>query len=533
MTIPAQLDLTLSEAIEHVRALLDKGSYAEAESVCVSVLRQVSASDELSEMLAFVLRRQGRWHKAALTARRALKKSPDHLPLYVEAGLAIRETGDNLAAEECMREAVARDPSFVPGWYHLGRWLGEGDDTEAAVAALQRVVEFDPAYASALGHLGVALTKANRLEEATDVMLRGIALHPDDADMCSNLAQVLDRLGRRNEGIAVCETFLSAHPGPQVGVEDTLAKLRTHDAMISLRQGDFDTGWREYRWRFKTQALRSTLIGDIPEWDGTPLSGRTLLVYREQGLGDFIQFCRYVPLIDPQRSGRVLMLGRPELRRLLETLDGAELVEEQGERIDMQIPIMNLPEAFGTRLDTIPNQVPYLRVEPELVATWRDRLSGDGFKVGLVWAGNPGYVNDKQRSCDLGTLIGPLRSVPGVRLFSLQVGQRREALEGPEGEGIVDLAPDLTDFAETAAALCCLDLVICVDTSVAHLAGALARPVWIMLPFAADWRWLEGREDSPWYPTARLFRQRAGEGDWRGVSARLGQALLELIPAQG
>jgi hypothetical protein len=267
----------------------------------------------------------------------------------------------------------------------------------------------------------------------------------------------------------------------------------------------------------------------VPLWSGEDLAGRAIFLHAEQGYGNTIQGLRYVPLV-AARGARVVLEVPPPLFRLARSVGGVAELVAAGQalpRFDFACPLLSLPRGFATTLETIPAEVPYLAPLPEATAPWRDRLDGPGFKVGIAWAGSPLHRHDAQRSIDIETLA-PLFQLDAVRWFSLQTGDRVGDLVRLPGGRVTDLAPHLTDFAETAAAIAHLDLVITVDTAVAHVAGALARPAWVMLRFRPDWRWLIAREDSPWYPTLRLFRQRA-RGDWDEVVARVGAALHDLV----
>jgi hypothetical protein len=266
----------------------------------------------------------------------------------------------------------------------------------------------------------------------------------------------------------------------------------------------------------------------VRQWNGEDIAGRTILLHGEQGFGDTIQALRYVPLV-AARGGRVLLDVPPPLARLAARLPGvAELVTEgqAPSRFDFHSPLLSLPRAFATAPETIPADIPYLSAEPEAIARWGDATAGDGFKVGLVWAGSPLHRSDARRSIAVEKLE-PLLRLPGARFFSLQVGERAADLARLAPGLVTDLAPKLSDFAETAAVIAHLDLLITVDTAVAHLAGALGRPAWVMLRRVPDWRWLIDREDSPWYPTLRLWRQRT-RGDWDEVVRRVRAALQEI-----
>lgn len=292
---------------------------------------------------------------------------------------------------------------------------------------------------------------------------------------------------------------------------------------LLLMTGDFAAGWDECEWRKQPTA-------PVPRWRGAPLNGARILVHGEQGFGDNFQFIRYASLV-ADRGGQVVVGSRAGMKPLLMTVPGVTEVVASGDGlvdIACHIPMMSLPYLFGTRFDTIPNAVPYMSAAPDRVAAWRKRLaSAPGLRVGLVWSGNTEAIYNKRRSPGLAALR-PLIDCPGVTTFALQMGGGRADLEGAAMPGsFVDLGPDLTDFAETAAAMMALDLIVSPCTSTTHLAGALARPLWVMLENAADWRWFRDRDDSPWYPTARLFRQDV-EGDWSAPVARM-RAELEML----
>jgi hypothetical protein len=294
-----------------------------------------------------------------------------------------------------------------------------------------------------------------------------------------------------------------------------------------LTLGRFAEGWRELetRWRIGQDA-GGRLPGDL--WTGGEVAGRSILVHAEQGFGDILQFVRCVPMLHA-RGAKVTVVCPPELKRLLASVEGIERLVVRGApapATDLQTMLLTLPAGLGVTLETVPARVPYLRPPAEVASRWRERLRSETGRrrVGLAWAGNPRQHNDRNRSMSLAAMT-PLLDVPGITYYSLQKGQASEQLRGlPKSAEVIDLAPDLVDFAETAAVIEQLDLVITVDTSVAHLAGALGRPVWTLLTHAADWRWMLDREDSPWYPTMRLFRQKT-RGNWTEVVDRVAHEL--------
>lgn len=278
-----------------------------------------------------------------------------------------------------------------------------------------------------------------------------------------------------------------------------------HLAGIHLRRGDFAVGWREYewRWRMKRFVMPSRPFKQ-PQWHGEPLNGARILIHAEQGFGDSLQFIRYVPLV-AERGGKVVLEVPRELLRLFAGIAGAESVVAYGTApadFAWHCPLMSLPFAFGTTLADIPARIPYIGVDSAAVAQWRQRVEArPGLRVGLVWAGRRSWKQHYERALPAAALAA-LTTIAGVSWFSLQKGAA-----APPGTAIADFAPGLADFADTAAAIAALDLIVTIDSAVAHLAGALGKPVWILLPAVADWRWLDERADSPWYPTARLFRQ--------------------------
>ncbi|MCH8036190.1 MAG: hypothetical protein IIC53_03595, partial [Proteobacteria bacterium] len=313
-------------------------------------------------------------------------------------------------------------------------------------------------------------------------------------------------------------------------IEPDYADAHHNFSLTLLLQGDFPNGFEQYEWRRRTKMCPRRVFAQ-PEWDGGPFPGRTLLLHAEQGLGDTLHFIRYAPLVR-DLGGRVVIECQKPLADLLGSVAGIDAIVPEGNPLppfDLHTPLLSLPHLLGTTEATVPTAVPYLSPEPGAVEVWRHRVGrGEELKVGLVWAGSPGHKNDRNRSISLERLR-PLLDVPGIRFFALQVGERASDIEAVGLQGLIDdISPDLNDFADTAAALSVLDLLISVDTAPAHLAGALGRPVWLLLPFVPDWRWMMDREDSPWYPTMRLFRQPM-RSDWLSVIHRIGNELAALV----
>jgi len=381
-----------------------------------------------------------------------------------------------------------------------------------------------PGHADALHMLGVIAAQKGLNGAAVDLIRQAIALIPTSPGAHYNLAKALTGNNQLTEAIAAYRQTIALKPG--------YAEAHHNLSLLLLLLGDMAQGWKEYEWRSLCNNMAVPRRNIVQrQWDGSPLANRTILLHPEQGFGDTIQFIRYAPLV-AQRGGRVLVGCAPELRRLLQNMPGVGRCLDSGLMLppfDVHCPLLSLPLAFGTTLETIPHGVPYLQADAAGVEHWRNKLALDpaGFKVGLVWAGRPTHKNERNRSLPLAALA-PLAQVPGVRFYSLQKGEAaQQARTPPQGLALIDHTADLHDFADTAALIANLDLVIAVDTAVVHLAGALGKPVWTLLPFLPDWRWLLNRTDTPWYPSMRLFRQGA-PGDWSGVIQQVTQALANL-----
>ena len=314
-----------------------------------------------------------------------------------------------------------------------------------------------------------------------------------------------------------------------VEIEPECVAAHHNRSMLRLKAGDFARGWPEYEWRWKQPLVRAPFTA-APRWDGSPLDGRTILLHAEQGKGDTIQFVRYGELVQ-QRGGRVVLSAEPSMLPLLSMARGVDRLisrDDPPPPHDVQAALLSLPACLGTSLQSIPADVPYLTPPTDLVKHWKDRLAGiGGYKVGIAWQGNPQYPGDKSRSIPLAE-FAPLAHVPGVTIISLQKGFGVEQIERVARDfSVIELGGQGNselDFPNTAAVACSLDLIVTSDTAICHLAGALAAPVWVALPLVADWRYLTGRDDSPWYPTLRLFRQ-TKRGDWPNVFRRIAEEL--------
>jgi tetratricopeptide (TPR) repeat protein len=508
MPLQAALDL----AARHLR----EGRAGEAEALCREILRARPKNAPALHLLGVAAHARGDLEAAIKLTRRAIAADGRNVLYHANLVELCRQAGrldDALAAG---RRALALDPQCAQALNNLGIVRYERREYETAIGLYRRAVAALPSYAEAHSNLGNALRIEHRFDEAVAAYDRALALEPRYVDAVANRASALHLSGRLDEAAAAFRQALALDPNH--------ANAHSGLGLLLLLEGRFAEGWPEYEWRWRSSEARPLGLSGR-EWQGEPLAGRRILVQAEQGLGDTIQFCRYLPELKA-RGAEVGVAVQPALAGLLcGSFPWARFIAaDERWAYDCFSTMLSLPWRVGTVRETIPGAVPYLAVAPAARQRWAERLgSAAALKVGLVWAGNPGHVNDRKRSLEVETLA-PLLAVPGTRFFALQVGARAADLGRLAADAVEDLAPALGDFAETAAAVANLDLVIAVDTSVAHLAGALGRPVWVLLSAVPDWRWLKAREDSPWYPSLRLFRQ-GRLGDWEPVIARVAEVL--------
>ena len=503
-------------------ALIELDRAADALAACDAALRLRPDFAAAHANRSDALRKLNRWEEAVAAGDAALSIQPDLAVAHINRGNALRDLGRAEEALAAYDEALRIAPGYAEAHSNRGAALIDLARLDEALAAFERALILKPGYAEAHQNTSKAYLRLDRPDLAVAACDAAIEAEPDHADGRSHRGDALWAQGRVDEAIA---DFRAAEG----------AGLRAHDfrfnqAMLTLLKGDLANGWLNYedRWLIKKPPPRA-LAAPFPIWRGEDLNGRTLIVYEEQGLGDVIQFCRYLKYL-PDRGARVTFQAPAKLLALLRTLEGDFAMRTSppaDQTFDYQCPLLSLPLAFGTTLQTIPAPIPYMRAEPERILKWRDRLGGEGFKIGVAWQGSR---MDIARWFPLGQLFG-LSQLPGVRLISLQKDEE-QAGDLPAGMSIetpgadFDAGPDA--FVDSAAIMQSLDLVISCDTAVAHLAGALGRPVWLALKKVPEWRWQLDRTDSPWYPTMRLFRQHAF-GDWRSVFGDIEAALTERL----
>ena len=534
------------------------GDYQEDEQV----LRNLLASDprHAQAWCNLAVMYMGRQRNAE--AERLFKQSLAIDPDYPEGLLNYAVLLENLErrdeAEKALRRAVEIRTDYYKAYTNLGYVLSQMERYEEAEAMLRRALEINPDYPVALLNISLPLHKRKNFAESEQFLRRAMNIDPHYEEAALNLFVCLYGLGKYIEAEAFLRRFITDNPGSS----EAMSKLgiflfhqdRPAESEVWLRRayevsggapeaafdlssylllyGHYQEGFALYESRFDVRSNNNVRRFSEAPWDGSPLDGRRILIYTEQGFGDLFQCVRYIPLIKA-RGGSVILEARPEVLRLFQQVDGADEVFVRGEpypAYDTYCPIMSLPHVMGTRLDTVPGQVPYIRVPEELQESWRRKLAHiGGLRVGIVWAGNPLHKNDESRSLPLAALA-PLAEIPGVSLLSLQKGHGERQLQ-EVSFAVTPFGNQVQDFADSGAILQQLDLLISVDTSMAHLAGALGVSTYLLLPNSPDWRWLLDRDDTPWYPGMRLFRQ-ARAGVWDDALASVAESVRSLSAAR-
>jgi tetratricopeptide (TPR) repeat protein len=509
--------------------------------------------------LGLMLAKQKRVDEATVCMRRAVAEAPNFADAHRSLGILLAGQERFAEAAESFQHAARINPDNAEVFYNLALAQQKQQKLAEAEASYRRALELKPRYAEALNNLAVVMTEQNRPDEAEATYRQAIECAPDYADAHSNLADLLLKQNRPDEAERCSRRALELSTNPVAagydlgvilaaqnkldeaanGYRKTIALAPDYvDAHVGLATmllmgGKFSEGWPEYEWRLKHQDMpQSPLPG--PVWQGESLAGRTMLLRAEQGAGDAIQFIRFARLVK-QQGATVLVGCKENLRRLLATCVGVDSVFVTGDELpsyDVQVPLLSVPGLLGATLETIPAEVPYLSPDEASIAEWRGEL-GDarGLKIGIAWQGNPAQRRDEFRSIPLAQFGGIARA-RGVQVYSLQFGPGSEQLQAVAADWpVVELGQRLGDFYRTAAFIRNLDLVISCDSAPVHLAGALGVPVWLALAFAADWRWLVDRTDSPWYPTMRIFRQ-SRPGDWESAFRQIEQELARLVESK-
>ena len=521
----------LKEKLVVLLTLFNERRYPEAEKLALEITARHPARGFTWKMLAVLLSLQGRTAEALAPMRKAAALLETDLDAHYDLGIILKELGRPEEAEASLRRVLEIEPDHAVAHNTLGAILADLGRRDEAEAFYRSALEHNPDYAAAHGNLGNLLQETRRLAEARECYLRALALTPDSPQANNNLGNLLKELREFAAAEARYRHLLSVRP------ENVDAGWNLSLLLLHLER--FEEGWPLYQARFRHNGRNQVCKPPelpFPEWSGQDLQGKSIAVWPEQGLGDEIQFVRYLPLLKARGAACVILVCSSSLKALfLDSLAAADRVISENEaaqrlQADFWISMLSLPLHFHTTRTTIPADLPYLFADGGRQKSWAGRLSGTGLRIGLVWKGGAGHKNDANRS--LPGLVGfaPLWSVAGVRFFSLQTGAgQQEAASSPPGQPIVDLGADILDFSDTAAIVSQLDLVICVDTAISHLTAALGKPCWVLLPFiGTDWRWAERGTDTPWYPRVmRLFRQ-TEIGAWDEVLQRVTGELAKL-----
>jgi tetratricopeptide (TPR) repeat protein len=528
----APRDPATAAAYDGVAAALQERGQIDAAVAASKKAVELRHNPDVAYALGNTLERMGRLSDAIEAFRLAAAYRPNFAEAHARLGGLWLATGKLDEAISHYRTATDVMPDLAEAHCNLANALRQRGDETGALASVKRAIELKPEMPEAHNVLGCIWQDRRRPADALAEFVKAAQVRPDYGEALNNAGSVLEQLGRWAEAARFYQNAISSRPEEP--------RFHHNLALNLLMRGEYAAGWAEHEWRRREPTNPAGRNFGKPEWDGSPIPGKTLLIHTEQGLGDSIQFARYIALAhqqavaggDPSAVKIIVETRAPLVPLFASGIGGLSAVITQGQPLpafDLHLPLFTAPMRFATRVDNVPNQVPYISADPARAGAWAAKMpkSEGKLRIGLAWAGNPRHRNDRIRSCPPSQLE-PLASVGGALFFSLQKRDpTQQQLQGspPAALNIIDLTADLSDFADTAALIANLDLVISVDTAVAHLAGAMGKPVFVMIPSHPDWRWLLDREDSPWYPTMRLFRQPA-VGDWASVVGRVREAMV-------
>jgi Flp pilus assembly protein TadD len=452
----------------------------------------------------------GRLTEAQIFYQQVLAEDPNHPAALQMLGVIALASGRNDDAIDLIRRAIQIKPDSAEAYNNLGSALRAKGKLDEATQSYFHAIQLKPTLASARNNLGVALAAQYQYDQAIDSYHRAIAINPEFAQAHHNLGNALGAIGKFDEAADSFRKVIALKPDN--------ADAHLNLAMTLLMKGDFLPAWPEYEWRWKVATSAKKPQFSQPQWTGEPLEGKTILIHTEQGFGDAIQFIRFIPML-AERGPRIILQCQENFQRLFEKVSNIELIVLVGQQLpnfDFHCPLLSLPGIFGATLQTIPATVPYLKADEKLSAEWRERIpfSPGRKRVGIAWTGRALFANEPHRNRSIPPIqLAPLADLKDVDFYSLQAG-KFDPQSLPPGLQVADLSGEIHDFADTAVAIENLDLIVSIDSAVAHLAGALAKPTWVLLPRLPDWRWMLGRSDSPWYPTMQLFRQET-PGQWK------------------
>ncbi len=456
-----------------------------------------------------------------------LSQVPDHPDATHFMGVLAYNAGKNDLAIAYLKKAIELMPSNAGCFNNMGNVFQQQEKYLESIKWYEMAVRIKPGHKMAHNNIAVAYLNLGNLDKALMSVEKALDLDPEYADAHNNHCEILRAMGDNDKALGAIEKVLSLSPD--------MVSAHWNRALIWLLKGNFQDGWPAYEWRWRRPTTPKRAFAHGTAWQGEAVKGKILFVYEEQGLGDTLQFIRYLPMLQALGARVVFETGSALIRlvaenRLYDRLLVAikKMDTRPVDRFDFHVPLLSLPHILKTKIETIPDGIPYLTADPVLCRIWKNRMASDNlFKVGLVWAGRPKHKNDGNRSIH-SSMFETLGKVNGVSFYSLQKDKHEKWTDMDSLAFFEkDLGPEISDFADTAAIMENLDLLISVDTSVVHLAGALGKPVWTLLPFAPDFRWLLDREDSPWYPTMRLFRQ-ASDGAWGPVLERVAHVLAQV-----
>lgn len=519
---------SVCDTIKVAAQQFEAGNLAQAEGLCNEALHLDPGQPVALHLLGAIAYKRGQYGEAVELIHEALVRNRRVPQFHNTFGAVLRAMGRFEEAIVAYEQAISLDAKYTWAYHNLGNILLSQGRFAAAVEKCQQVITLEPGWIEAYNNMAIALQYQGEYAAAIEKCRQALSLKPDYAEAYNTMASILTKTGRCAEAIETYRRALQLKPD--------YAEAHCNLGMVLLLTGRFEEGWAEYGWRLRTEKAAYPHRHHVPCWDGSPFAGKRLLVHYEQGFGDNIQFIRYLPMVK-RLGGTVICEMLPPLAGLLHGYAGIdELIHASAEgapaaEYDLYVPLLELPRIFGTTRETIPADVPYLHADSAKAQYWRQRLASQVFKVGIVWAGQPVHPEDGARSCHLRNFLR-LSKIPGMRLFGLQKGAAADQVKDLAGEmALMNLGGELNDFTDTAAVIENLDLVISVDTAVLHLAAAMGRPVWAILPCSPDWRWMLDRHDSPWYPTMRLFRQ-THYGDWESVFHRVSRELERLAGRQ-
>jgi tetratricopeptide (TPR) repeat protein len=502
-------------------ALKEKGDIEAAIHAFQKASQLNPTSSDVLNNLGLSFHEQGKFDEAITYFQKALQLHPDYTLAMNNLGLTLHEKGEHDEAIQTFQEVITREPDDAYAYYNLGIVFMKQQQHDKAIEAFQTTIKKDPNFENAYYNMGIAFSEKGQLDNAIHLYQQTLRVNPSRPDVYNNLAIAYEEKGDIGNAIPYFKKAVELTP------ED--AEIHWNLSLALLLSGDLLNGWKEYQWRFGINDFRKNLFLR-PLWNGSDITGKTLLIHSEQGFGDTLQFIRYASLV-AERGAKVIVQCPRELVSLLRSVEGIWTVIAFGEELpefDVHCPLLSLPFIFGTTIETVPSKIPYIIADPLSVQRWEGELLNDKerIKIGLVWAGGAKNKNDKHRSLLL-TEFTSLAGFEDIIFYSLQKGDAAiQTSTVPEGMRLIDYTEELEDFSDTAALIQNIDLIISVDTAVAHLAGALGKPVWTLLPFVPDWRWMLNREDTPWYPTMRLFRQ-PSPGNWESVMQKLRMVLRD------